>query len=148
MNLVIYSPLSIQIAKTARAKNQKFTLNLNTYSNSRWSRTNAKKRYTALMWAQVEQLPLMQRAQLTMQLFKKTKGRTDRSNVLSIHEKFFCDCLSIGDPYRVEYNGKVIKTRYDYKLPDDCDEYLAPTIYLDTKIDRKNPRVEITVTPL
>jgi len=147
MSYVIYSPLSIQIAKTARAKNQKFTLNLNTYANSRWSRTSAKKIYTELMWPQVERLPLMQGCCLTMQLFKKNNTKSDRSNVLSIHEKFFCDCLVIGDPYRVVWNRSVIKERYDYKLIDDSDEYLRPTVFLETEIDRKNPRVEITVTP-
>lgn len=145
MIYTIWSPLTIQVAKTKRARIQKFTLNLNTYAGSQWTRTAAKHLYAELMWPQISKLPLMERCQLTLQLFKKTNGKTDRANVLSIHEKFFCDCLVIGDPYRVVRNGKSIKERFDYKLIDDCDDYLLPTIVLETEIDRKKPRVEITV---
>ena len=65
---------------------------------------------------------------ITYTLYPKTKRRTDISNVLSIHSKFFEDCL-------VEYG----------LLPDDNYIYIPIVSYVFGKVDKDNPRVEIEV---
>ena len=54
----------------------------------------------------------------------------DRSNILCIVEKFFCDAL---------VRAKVIK--------DDSDQYIEFSSYLTGGVDSKNPRVEIEISP-
>ena len=77
---------------------------------------------------QISFLPKMESVELLYTLYPKTKRLTDISNVLSIHDKFFCDAL-------VEAG----------KLPDDNYIHLKKITYQFGEIDPKNPRVEITI---
>ena len=63
---------------------------------------------------------------ISLVYYKHSNIKTDRSNVLSIHEKFFCDAL-------VELG----------KLPDDCDRHIGETHYYTGGYDPNDPRVEI-----
>jgi Holliday junction resolvase RusA-like endonuclease len=65
---------------------------------------------------------------LTFTLFKGSNRKIDRSNILSITEKFFCDAL----------------TTYGC-IPDDNDEFISETRYRTGGVDTKNPRVEIEI---
>jgi hypothetical protein len=65
---------------------------------------------------------------ITFKLFKGRNARVDRSNILSIVEKFFCDALV--------HHGCI---------PDDNDEYISATHYKSGGLDRANPRVEIEI---
>lgn len=87
-----------------------------------------KKRYKEAVREQIELLPEMAGVSLIYTLYPKTKRLCDISNVLSIHDKFFCDAL-------VELG----------KLPDDDYRYLANISYQFGEIDGINPRVEILV---
>jgi hypothetical protein len=64
-------------------------------------------------------------------LHRPDKRRVDRSNILSVHEKFFCDGL-------VDL-GCII---------DDNDSYLSYTSYHTGNIDKENPRVDMIITEL
>jgi len=55
----------------------------------------------------------------------------DISNVLSIHDKFFCDAL-------VELG----------KLPDDNYKYIPEVKYVFREVDKLNPRVDIYIDPI
>ncbi len=61
-------------------------------------------------------------------LWKKDKRKIDRANVLSIHEKFFCDAL----------------VELDY-ISDDNDNYISSGHYYTGGIDKVNPRVDIWI---
>jgi len=65
---------------------------------------------------------------LTFILHRGDKRRVDRSNILSIHEKFFCDGLTAC--------GCII---------DDCDKFLDSSHYHTGDIDKENPRVDIFI---
>ena len=65
---------------------------------------------------------------ITYTLYPKTKRRTDISNVLSIHSKFFEDSL-------VDHG----------LLVDDNYNYLPIVIFVFGKVDKENPRVDIEV---
>ena len=65
---------------------------------------------------------------LEFTLFKSSKRKIDRSNILCIVEKYFCDAL-------VHYGC----------VGDDNDNYINSTKYLTGGIDKANPRAEILI---
>jgi Holliday junction resolvase RusA-like endonuclease len=120
----IVAPLSVQ-----QSKKKRFSLNLNVYRNSHFFTLNkAKKDYKAEIQSQFAGIPVMQRVELTFTLYPKTKRLCDISNVLSIHDKFFCDAL-------VEAG----------KIPDDNYLHLKKVTYMMGEVDKDNPRVEIFI---
>ena len=66
--------------------------------------------------------------EIGFKLYKSSARHIDRSNILSIAEKFFCDSL-------VHYGC----------IPDDSDEYITRTTYETGGVDRINPRIEIEI---
>lgn len=116
-------PLKVKLGK------QDYIVNLNQYRNWHYHVMNGvKKRYQEIAAIPICKLPKFDEIRLEFKLFKGSKRKTDRSNVLSIHEKFFCDALT---------KCQIIE--------DDSDEYIHSTTYLPTELDRVNPRVEITL---
>ena len=120
--MILDSPLSVQTARQTE-----FILNINNYRNTHYHTLNkAKINYKAVMAEQILKLPKMEKVWLHYTLYPKTKRRTDISNVLSIHDKFFCDAL-------VEFGI----------IPDDNYHYIDQVIYEFGSVDPENPRVEI-----
>jgi Holliday junction resolvase RusA-like endonuclease len=125
--MTLVSPLYVM-----QSKRKKFYLNLNVYRNTHYIvLSKTKVAYAKLMQEQVRTLPVYDRIHLTYTLYPKTKRLTDISNVLSIVDKYFCDCL--------------VKAG---KLPDDNYLFLPLVIYKFGSVDKTNPRVEIEITPL
>lgn len=125
--ITISVPLFVMIPRKTMP-DKKYIINLNYYRN--WMgivNNNIKKGYKELVLPQVQGLSF-NNIEVTLTLFKATKRKTDRANVLSIHEKFFCDAL-------VEAGC----------LPDDNDSHLVATHYYSGGLDRDNPRVEIAI---
>lgn len=94
-------------------------------------KNQVKKKYEELAWTRIYKLRFSKKIKLEFVLWKKDKRLGDRSNVLSIHEKFFCDAL----------------TRAGC-IPDDNDDYIEQTLYRTGGIDAMNPRVDIIITEL
>ena len=65
---------------------------------------------------------------LSFALYRANNRLVDRANLLSIHEKFFCDAL-------VECGC----------IEDDNDDIIVSTYYYTAGIDKENPRVEIFI---
>lgn len=80
------------------------------------------------MTDEIKDLKFENPIRLTFVLRKKDKRKIDRANVLSIHEKFFCDAL-------VELGC----------IPDDNDNYIESTHYYSGEIDKEYPRVDIII---
>lgn len=119
-------PLKVKLGK------QDYIINLNQYRNWHYHVMNGvKKAYQERAAQEICRLPRMEKIRLEFKLFKGSLRKCDRANVLSIHEKFFCDALT---------KCKIIE--------DDSDEFIESTTYLSGELDRKNPRVEITITNL
>ena len=117
------SPLTVPVGK------KNFSLNLNIYRNACYQvLSQAKVSYKQLMANQMRFKKPFSKVTIIYTLYPKTKRRTDISNVLSIHSKFFEDCL-------VEHG----------LLVDDNYNYLAKVTYLFGKVDKDNPRVDIEV---
>ena len=123
----ITSPLRVRVSK-----NKDFSLNLNIYRNSKYFLLNTSKiRYKEEVIEQVEQLPKLERIQLTYTLYPATNRRMDISNILSIHDKYFSDVLVT--------TGKLI---------DDEYTYIPMVNYRFGEVDKSNPRVEILIEEL
>lgn len=124
----IISPLAVYMPRvTMPAK--KYILNLNNYRNWKFIvSAKLKKIYTLAMGEQLIRLKINGKFHLRFVYFKPTKRISDRSNVLVVHEKFFCDAL-----------------KYWGCIKDDNDEIIQSTHYRSGTLDRKNPRVEIFI---
>lgn len=124
--VTISAPLYIQLGKTRNCK--KYYLNFNTYRTYHHTcQTNLKRRYKEILAPQLLGLSFG-KIKLTFTLYRKDKRKGDRSNVLSIHEKFAADAL-------VELGC----------LVDDNDEFIESSHYFTGPIDRENGRVEIAI---
>ena len=125
----IISPLFVMLPRKTK-KDKKIYLNLNVYRNLHFIVNNqAKEIYNEIMKEQLSYLKFRKPINLEFVLYKSANRKTDRSNFLSIVEKFFCDAL---------VNHKCIE--------DDNDDYIDSSYYRSGGIDRKNPRAEIIIT--
>lgn len=125
-----YAPLYIILAKSEKGK--KYYLNLNNYRN--WHSTvnnNLKKKYKEIVKSQLKGVKLNAPIEIKFTYIKCQNRKVDRANVLSVHEKFFCDAL-------VEMGC----------LPDDNDMFITKTTYVSAGIDKEFGRVEIEITEL
>lgn len=124
----ITSPLAVYMPrKTMPAR--KYILNLNNYRNWKFIVSAKLKRlYTEAMGEQLKDLKIKGKFDLYFIYYKPTKRISDRSNVLAIHEKFFCDAL-----------------KYWGCIKDDNDEVISSTSYLSGKFGCRKPCVEILI---
>ena len=124
------APLLLVTAKSSRGK--KYYINMNQYRNWRFAVSNAiKVKYKEIVSPQFEGLIINAPIKLTFTLHRNDKRKGDRANVLSIHEKFFCDAL-------VEAGC----------IPDDNDDFIVSTTYVTGQILPKKGRVIITIEEL
>jgi len=125
---IISMPLFIE---TGVIKKVKRYINLNQYRNWHYQvSNNIKKAYKELVEPQIDGCSYT-KVKLKFTLYPGSRRRIDRSNVLSVHEKFFCDAF-------VESGC----------LEDDNDNFLESTHYYSGELDRDNPRVDIEITDL
>ena len=104
-------------------------LNLGVYRNLHYQVNNqAKSKYNNLMFEQLHNIKFSGMITMKFRYIKGSHRISDKSNVLSIVEKFFCDSL----------------TTYGC-LEDDNDNFILSQEYLPTKYDKNNARVEIEI---
>ena len=123
-------PLYLILSKAKNGK--KYHINLNNYRN--WHSqvsNNLKKKYKEVVSKQFIGVKFTKPIEIKFICIRPDKRRVDRANVLSVHEKFFCDAL-------VEYGC----------LPDDNDLFIIRSIYESGPIDKNNGRVIIQITEL
>lgn len=124
-------PLYFELGKN---KIKRYHINLNNYRN--WHHqvsNNIKRNYSDLAAAKLRLHKNKQYQKISLEFvyFKPTKAKRDRSNILSITEKFFCDAMTnIG------------------MIPDDNDDFIKSSFYRSGGLDRENPRVDIIITIL
>ena len=120
-------PLRVMIGKT-----KFFTLNLNQYRNEQFFNLNKSKiEYKRLITPLLKDIPKLKGCTLEYVLFPGSRTLCDVANVCSIHDKYFSDAL-------VEAG----------KLEDDNYNFVPETHYRFGQIDKINPRVEVTITPM
>ena len=121
------APPYLVLAKKLIGK--KYHINLNQYRNWHYIvSNNLKQKYKEVIAEQLQGKKFTKPVRLIFTMHRGDKRKVDRSNVLCIHEKFFCDAL-------VEAGC----------MPDDNDNFIQETIYRTGTIDNINPRIEIEV---
>ena len=124
----IISPLFITLPRKT-VKDKRIALNMNTYRNLHHRISNdAKKAYSEALREQLEGLSIQTPVEVTYKVFKASKRRLDKMNVISVVSKFLLDSIT-------EYGC----------WEDDNDDYVKTETILPTELDRENPRVEINI---
>jgi len=124
----IISPLFIMLPRKT-VKDKRIALNMNTYRNLHHRISNdAKKAYSEALRGQLEGLSVQTPVEVTYKVYKGSKRRLDKMNVVSVVSKFLLDSIT-------EYGC----------WEDDNDDYVKKETILPTELDRDNPRVEIII---
>lgn len=133
MKLIL--PLYVYLPRKTKA-DKKFILNLNNYRNThQMILAQAKVLYKEQVYIALRASKwngeAFKCAKCTFTYFAKTKRRIDKSNPLSIIEKFACDALT------------------DFGVWKDDDVTHNPvTVYVFGGYDKNNPRAELVVEEL
>ena len=127
----IISPLHVML-KRKTVKDKKISLNMNTYRNLHHRINNdAKIVFKEMLGSQLEGLHIETPVEITYKVFKGSKRKLDKMNVVSVVSKFLLDAIT-------EYGC----------WEDDNDDHVKTEVILPTEIDRDNPRVEITINEI
>ena len=124
----IISPLFVTLSRKT-VKDKRVSLNMNTYRNLHHRvNNNAKKVYSEELREQLEGLSIQTPVEITYKVYKASKRRLDKMNVISVVAKFLLDAIT-------EYGC----------WEDDNDDFVKKETVLPTEIDRERPRVEIII---
>ena len=124
----IISPLFVTLPRKT-VKDKRIALNMNTYRNLHHRISNdAKKAYSEALREQLEDLSIQTPVEITYKVYKASKRRLDKMNVISVVSKFLLDSIT-------EYGC----------WEDDNDDYVKTETILPTELDRENPRVEVII---
>ena len=121
-------PLRVRISKT-----KDFILNLNVFRNTHYRVLSmAKRRYSDIVIATAPYIDYkIERCELKVTLYPKTRRRADLSNACSIVDKFAMDSLQ------------------DKGYFNDDDYHTIPKVtYEFGEVDKENPRFEIEIKVL
>ncbi len=124
----IISPLFVTLPRKT-VKDKRIALNMNTYRNLHHRISNdAKKAYSEALREQLEGLSIQTPVEVTYKVYKGSKRRLDKMNVVSVVSKFLLCSIT------------------DYGCwEDDNDDYVKKETIMPTELDRENPRVEIII---
>tara|TARA_R110002072_G_scaffold36541_3_gene107577 strand:+ start:706 stop:1104 length:399 start_codon:yes stop_codon:yes gene_type:complete len=121
-------PFRVHLPRKTK-KDKQIPINLNWYRNAQHFESNqAKKQFLEDVRDQLEGKRLQTPVTVCYQVFKPTRRRLDKMNVVAITSKFLLDALS-------ELGVWV----------DDNDDYVKTEIILPTEHDKDNARVEVTL---
>lgn len=125
-SLQIIAPFAVYIPRKT-IKDKRVPINLNWYRNSQHFESNlVKKQYLEGVRNQLEGFQLDTPFKIIYQIYKPTKRRLDKMNVIAISSKFLLDAMStLG------------------VIPDDNDEYVKHELILPTEHDKENERVVV-----
>ena len=127
----IISPLYIDLPRV-RTKPKRVYLNMNAYGNTNsFTNDEVKKAYLEMIREQVEGKVIHTPVEIHYQVFKQSKRRLDKMNVIAVTSKYLLDALT---------NLKCWE--------DDNDDFVKTETILPTVLDRDNPRVEITIVSI
>lgn len=127
----IISPLHIDLPRKTK-KDKRIYINLNTYRNLHFHINNqVKKAYLDIVRKQIEGEIILTPVDITYKVYKQSKRRLDKMNVIAVTSKYLLDALTeLGC------------------IEDDNDDFVKTETILPTEIDKENPRVEIMLITL
>ena len=129
--LKITSPLYIDLPRV-RTPYKRVYLNMNAYGNTNtFTNNEVKKAYLEVVRKQIEGKIIPTPVSITYKVYKQSKRRLDKMNVVAVTSKYLLDALTELGCWE-----------------DDNDDFVKTETILPTEIDRENPRVEIMLITL
>lgn len=130
-SILITAPLYIEIERKTM-KDKRYYININTYRNLH-HRVNGmlKKKYLEAVREQLEGVVIETPVEVTYKVFKPSKRKLDKMNVVSITSKFLLDAITELGCWE-----------------DDNDDFVKTETILPTEYDKNNGRVEILIKTL
>lgn len=126
--LKIISPLYIDLPRV-RTKPKRVYLNMNAYGNTNtFTNNEVKKTYLETIREQVEGKIIQTPVEITYHVFKPSKRRLDKMNVVAVTSKYLLDALTNLGCWE-----------------DDNDDFVKTETILPTEYDKNNGRVEIYI---
>ena len=127
----IISPLYIDLPRV-RTKPKRVYLNMNSYGNTNtFTNNEVKKAYLEAIREQIEGKVIHTPIEVKYKVYKQSKRRLDKLNVVSVVSKYLMDALvNLGC------------------IEDDNDDFVKTEIILPTELDKENPRVEIVIVSI
>ena len=121
---VVSVPISVMVTKK-----KAFSLNLNQYRNANhFTLDKAKKEFADQVKSKLDNIPSLDKIRISYILYPKSQQLCDVSNICSIVDKFFSDCLTT----------KGI-------IPDDNYNHVKMVAYGFGEVDKLNPRCEVII---
>lgn len=125
--LQVTGPFAVYLPRKTKA-DKRIPVNLNWFRNAQHFEINqVKQLYKEFVKSQLEGLQLDTPVNVTYQVFKPTRRRLDKMNVVSISSKFMLDAMSELGVWE-----------------DDNDDYVKTETLLPTVHDKDNERVAFT----
>ena len=124
----IISPLYIDLPRV-RTKYKRMYLNMNKYGNTNtFTNDETKKLYKKIMSKQLKGVTIKTPCNIIYQVFRPTKTRLDKMNVIAVTSKYLLDAITELGCWE-----------------DDNDEFVKTETILPTEYDKGNGRVEIII---
>lgn len=124
----IISPLFIDLPRKTK-KDKRVYLNLNTYRNLHYLVNNQVKRmYLEAISEQIKGKVIQTPVNITYKVFKPSKRRLDKMNVIAVTSKYLLDAITELGCWE-----------------DDNDDHVKTETILPTEYDKNNGRVEIII---
>ena len=128
---IIHSPLYIDIPRKTK-KDKRVHINFNTYRNLHFIVNNqVKKMYLEAIRTQLEGVSIPTPCDISYKVFKPTKRRLDKMNVIAVTSKYLLDAITELGCWE-----------------DDNDDFVKKETLLPTEYDKNNGRVEIIITSI
>lgn len=118
-------PLYITLPRV-KSKDKKIFINLNTYRNLyHYTNNEVKKKYLEIVKIQLEGVIIDTPVEVTYKVYKASRRKLDKMNVISITSKYLMDAITQLECWE-----------------DDNDDFIKTETIMPTELDRENPRVE------
>lgn len=125
----ITSPLFVDLPRKTK-KDKRVYININTYRNLHYLVNNqVKKAYLESIKQQLVNVIIPTPVNISYKVFKPSKRKLDKMNVVSITSKYLLDAVT-------ELGCWI----------DDNDDYVKTETILPTEYDKNNGRVEVIIT--
>ncbi len=121
-------PLYITLPRV-KSKDKKIFINLNTYRNLyHYTNNEVKKKYLEIVKIQLEGVIIDTPVEVTYKVYKASRRKLDKMNVISITSKYLMDAITQLECWE-----------------DDNDDFIKTETIMPTELDRENPRVEVFI---
>ncbi len=124
----LITPMYIELERKTK-KNRRVSINMNSYGNvNHFINNQVKKKFKEIVESQLKGIEIQTPVEVFYQVFKPSKRRLDKMNVIAVTSKYLLDAITELGCWE-----------------DDNDDYVKTETILPTVYDKGNGRVEILI---